>query len=104
MTLPAAPPLAPAPDPQELLRGLPRSARTVFGVLRGTGPLTQKDLLRETGMPERTVRYALGRLKEVGIVGARCSLMDCRQCFFYVSDACAGNPARPDIPLRLRGS
>lgn len=76
----------------------------MYGVLTETGPLTQKDLLRQTGMPERTVRYALGRLKEAGMVGARCSLIDCRQCFFYVSDQCAGNPTRSDIPLRLRGS
>jgi len=94
----------PPAEPGEVLKRLPASARAIYGILNQTGPLTHKDLLREARMPERTVRYALGRLKEVGIVAARCNLMDCRQCYFYVSDQCAGDESKPDIPLRVQGS
>lgn len=70
--------------------GLPMSARQVFDTLTRDGPLTHRDLVRATGMPGRTVRYAVGRLKEAGVIGARCNLMDCRQCFFFVTQQCAG--------------
>ncbi len=70
----------------------PPSARQVYSTLSQQGPLTHKDLLRATGMPGRTVRYAVNRLKEAGIIGARCNLQDCRQCFFYVQNVCPGKP------------
>ena len=91
------------PAAPEALKHLPASARQVYGVLSERGPITHKDLLRETRMPSRTVRYALSRLKEAGIVEARCSLLDCRQCYFYVSNQCPGNAAKSDIPLRIPG-
>ena len=72
------------------VEGLPPSARQVFEALATAGPLTHRDLVLATGMPGRTVRYAVGRLKEAGVVGARCNLMDCRQCYFFVADECAG--------------
>ncbi len=79
------------PDPSEqALEELPPSARTVYSVLNDTGPMTHKDLLTEMEMPGRTIRYAVKRLKDAGIIGERCNLMDCRQCFFYVQDVCPG--------------
>lgn len=69
---------------------LPNSARQVYDTLTLRGPLTHKDLVRVTGMPGRTVRYAVGRLKEAGVIGARCNLQDCRQCYFFVAEECAG--------------
>jgi DNA-binding Lrp family transcriptional regulator len=69
--------------PPELVEGLPASARTVYAKLQETGPLTHRDLVERTGMPPRTVRYAVGRLRQAGVIDARCNLMDCRQCFFY---------------------
>ena len=69
---------------------LPPSAQHVLRTLSQRGALTHRDLVAATGMPPRTVRWAVGRLREEGIIGARCNLMDCRQCFFYVNDACGG--------------
>lgn len=74
------------------LDGLPPSARRVFEVLREHGPLTHKDLVRVALMPGRTVRYAVHRLREAGIIGEKCNLMDCRQCFFFIHLKCAGGP------------
>lgn len=87
------------PTPPAPLGDLPQSARTVYGALAAQGPLTHRDLLRATGMPARTVRYAVNRLKEAGIIDARCSLTDCRQCYFFVAQACPGQDGatRPNV-------
>lgn len=76
------------------LANLPQSAQTVFQTLQENGPLTHKDLLQTTGMPGRTVRYAVSRLKKVGLIDARCNLMDCRQCYFFLTRECAGDDRR----------
>ncbi|HUR68952.1 MAG TPA: helix-turn-helix domain-containing protein [Candidatus Thermoplasmatota archaeon] len=91
-------------------QGLPNSARQVFDTLATRGPLTHKDLVRVTGMPGRTVRYAVGRLKEAGVLTSRHNLQDCRQCFFFVD--CHSDPKAtlegcpvakgPDIVVRTR--
>lgn len=92
----AAVPLVPFPE------GLPASARQVYDTLSQAGPLTHKDLVRATGMPGRTVRYAVGRLKEAGVIGARCNLMDCRQCYFFVAQECPGNGQSPFVKTSWR--
>jgi len=38
-------------------------------VLESSGFLTQKDIVRQSYLPARTVRYALNRLKEEQIIG-----------------------------------
>lgn len=81
----------------QMPEGLPPSARQVFETLQLHGPLTHKDLTRVTGMPARTVRYAVGRLKEAGVIGARCNLMDCRQCYFFVAQQCPGQGQSPFV-------
>lgn len=84
------------------LERLPNSARQVFDTLAIKGPLTHKDLVRATGMPGRTVRYAVGRLKEAGVIGARCNLQDCRQCYFFVAQQCPGGGASPFVKTSWR--
>ena len=83
--------------PPEVVERLPPSARLVYEKLQLTGPLTHRGLVQSTGMPPRTVRYAVGRLKEAGVIGARCNLMDCRQCYFFVSQQCAGGGKSPFV-------
>lgn len=85
-----------------MLEGLPNSARAVYATLAARGPLTHKGLLEATGMPPRTVRYAVGRLKEAGVIGARCNLMDCRQCYFFVAQACPGEGRSPFVKTSWR--
>ncbi len=69
---------------------LPESAKRVFEAVKVQGPLTHADLRVATEMPARTIRFAVKRLKEEGFVDTRCSLRDCRTCYFFVSKLCVG--------------
>ncbi|MEA3189439.1 MAG: hypothetical protein QOD77_21 [Thermoplasmata archaeon] len=81
---------------------LPDSAQRVFGVVRERGPLTHTDLRQSTGMPARTIRFAVKRLKDEGLIDARCSLKDCRTCYFFVSPRHVGAPALEDNRRRAQ--
>lgn len=61
---------------------LPPSAKLVYKILETGGQFTQKDLIRETSLPGRTVRYALGRLKEEEILVERYCFIDARQSLY----------------------
>jgi len=61
---------------------LPPSAKLVYKVLESGGQLTQKDLIRETSLPSRTVRYAIHRLKDEQIVIERHYFTDARQSLY----------------------
>jgi len=54
----------------------------VYKVLESGGQLTQKDLIRETSLPSRTVRYALNRLKEEKFLIERLYFVDARQSLY----------------------
>lgn len=54
----------------------------MYKVLEHGGQLTQKDLIRETSLPSRTVRYALNRLKEEKILIERHYFIDARQSLY----------------------
>lgn len=69
---------------------MPESARTVFGAVKAQGPLTHAGLAQSTGLPARTIRYAIKRLKDEGFLDTRCSLRDCRTCYFFVNRRCIG--------------
>jgi len=58
---------------------LPPSAKLVAKVLEYNDQLTQSQLADETLLPPRTVRYALSRLEEVGVVESRFSFSDARK-------------------------
>jgi DNA-binding MarR family transcriptional regulator len=64
------------------LADLPPSAKLVFVVLDHEGTLTQKRLIEETRLSQRTVRYALGRLKDINAVSEQISLRDARQTLY----------------------
>ena len=63
----------------EVLRELPPSAKLVAKVLEYNDTLTQSELAEETLLPPRTVRYALTRLDEAGLVESRFSFTDARK-------------------------
>lgn len=69
---------------------LPPSARRVFEAIKVGGPMTHVELRDNLEMPPRTVRYALKRLRDEGFVESRCSLRDCRTCYFFVHRTCVG--------------
>ncbi|MCZ7358186.1 MAG: hypothetical protein O8C66_01875 [Candidatus Methanoperedens sp.] len=44
--------------------------------------MTQKDIVRQTYLPARTVRYALNRLKEENVLQERFYFQDARQSLY----------------------
>ncbi len=63
---------------------LPPSVKLVYKVLEYRGPLTQKEITAESCLPSRTVRYALTRLKEEGMLEERLYFKDGRQCLYSI--------------------
>ncbi|WP_135661499.1 MarR family transcriptional regulator [Halorhabdus rudnickae] len=63
----------------EAVEDLPPSAKLVAKSLEYNESLTQSQLAEETLLPGRTVRYALSRLEEVGVVDSRFSFSDARK-------------------------
>ncbi|WP_236610442.1 winged helix-turn-helix transcriptional regulator [Methanosphaerula palustris] len=56
-------------------------------MLESGGQLTQKDLIRETSLPSRTVRYALNRLKEEQFLVERYYFIDARQSLYSLNQS-----------------
>lgn len=77
---------SPLSDPafRETLRELPPSAKLVAKVLDDTPPLSQGELAEESLLPDRTVRYALTRLDEVGLIESRYSFRDARKQVYFL--------------------
>ncbi|AAV46700.1 MarR family transcriptional regulator [Haloarcula sp. NS06] len=80
---------APAPFTDEefrdTLRELPPSAKLVAKVLEDDAPLSQGDLAESSLLPDRTVRYALNRLEESGLVDSRYSFTDARKQVYFLT-------------------
>ena len=66
------------------LRDLPPSAKLVAKVLETDSPHSQGQLADESLLPDRTVRYALNRLEDVGLVGSRYSFRDARKQVYFL--------------------
>ncbi len=60
------------------------SVKLVFKVLEYRGLMTQKELVAESYLPPRTVRYALSRLKKEGILEERLYYKDARQSLYGI--------------------
>jgi DNA-binding MarR family transcriptional regulator len=61
------------------VREMPPSAKLVAKVLDYNDTLTQSQLAERTLLPARTVRYALSRLEDAGVVDSRFSFTDARK-------------------------
>ncbi len=70
---------------REALKELPPSAKLVAKALEYRGSLTQSELAEETLLPSRTVRYALTRLDEAGVVESRFSFTDARKRIYSLT-------------------
>ena len=70
---------------RERLRELPPSAKLVSKVLEGESPLSQGQLAEESLLPDRTVRYALNRLEDAGLVNSRYSFQDARKQVYFLN-------------------
>jgi len=71
---------------EEMIDELPPSAKLVFKVLEYNRQMTQKEIADETRLSVRTVRYALNRLTEKGLVEQVPCLTDGRQTLYDLSD------------------
>lgn len=58
---------------------LPPSVKLVVKVLEDDAPLTQPQLVHETLLPKRTVRYALNRLDDAGLITTKHDVYDARR-------------------------
>ncbi len=74
------------PEFREQLRELPPSAKLVAKVLETDAPLSQSQLVDQSLLPDRTVRYALNRLEESDLVDSRYSFTDARKQVYYLTD------------------
>lgn len=69
------------------LTDLAPSAKLVYKVLEIEGELTQKEIVEETRMAPRTVRYALKQLESIGVVEENIHLPDARQSLYRVTES-----------------
>lgn len=67
------------------LREYPPSVKLVFKVLEQNGTMTLTDIKKETYLPYRTVRYAVNRLKEGGLVTRIFHIQDARQSLYRLA-------------------
>lgn len=68
------------------IQKLSPSVKLVFKVLEFKGLMTQKELVSESYLPPRTVRYALSILKKENLIEERLYHRDARQCLYGVKD------------------
>jgi len=68
---------------EELLR-IPPSAKLIIKILEYEGPLTYRELVRRTMMPDRTIRHALSVLISRRLVAKKPLLRDARQKLYYL--------------------
>ena len=61
------------------LKQLPPSPKFVAKVLEYEGELDQSEIAEKTDLPQRTVRYALGRLEEHDLVESEVVMGDARR-------------------------
>jgi len=72
-------------DRWDPVREMPPSAKLVAKVLDYNETLTQSQLAEETLLPPRTVRYALSRLEDAGVVDSRFSFTDARKRLYTLN-------------------
>ncbi|PSQ01572.1 ArsR family transcriptional regulator [Halobacteriales archaeon QS_4_69_31] len=83
----------------DTLSDLPPSAKLVYKVLEYDGPLTQKGIVEESMLSARTVRYALERLDDIGVVEEDVYFADARQNLYEITSGgceCDTEPAPSD--------
>ena len=85
---------------EEKIDELPPSAKLVFKVLEYNRQMTQKEIAEETRLSVRTVRYALNRLTEEGIVEQVPCLSDGRQTLYDLNDD-AGEEIEADAETEI---
>ena len=81
---------------ERTIADVPPSAKLVYKVLEYNGGLTQKQIVERSMLSQRTVRDALARLREIGVVSEEVYIPDARQNLYELTvppDAEAEAPA-----------
>ena len=71
------------------------STKLVLKVLTEKGQITQKDLIKETSLPKRTVNHAVRKLKSCNLLKVKHNFNDMRQKYYvclYCNEECSINP------------
>lgn len=76
---------------ERTIADVPPSAKLVYKVLEYNGPLTQKQIVERSMLSQRTVRDALARLREIGIVSEEVYIPDARQNLYELTVADEGS-------------
>ena len=79
-------------DPESAVAELPPSAKLVYKTLVYEGALTQSQLAEESLLPQRTVRHALGKLQNAGVVEESAYPMDARKSMYSVASTETDHP------------
>lgn len=61
---------------------LPPSSRALLTLFNEGIGLTYKELVAQSGLPPRTVRYALKKLKDNGMIAEKFNFQDARQIIY----------------------
>jgi len=70
----------------ECASALPPSGKACYLALHQFGPMTQAELSEVTGLPQRTVRYALDRMANTeGILDEQPDMNDARRSIYGLS-------------------
>lgn len=90
----------------ELVQDLPPSAKLVLKVLEYNGGLTQKQIVENSRLSQRTVRDALDRLQDADVVEKDIYIPDARQNIYRlaVEDAEAADDEAPDTEAELEAT
>lgn len=70
---------------EEQVRDLPPSAKLVYKVLEYEATMTQSQLVDETRLSARTVRYALNELQSVDVIEQEIYFADARKRLYSLS-------------------
>lgn len=76
---------------QTELPRLPKSSKKIIAALADYSNLTQKQLIVKVDMPAKTVRYALKRLTEEGVISQIPNLSDMRSVYYSLNPDMAPN-------------
>ena len=68
-----------------LTEKLPPSSRRILDALLEGGALNHAQLAATTGLPSRTIRFAMRSLRERGLVERMPCLRDCRTAYFFLN-------------------
>ncbi|WP_254533757.1 helix-turn-helix transcriptional regulator [Natrinema gelatinilyticum] len=72
---------------RDRLYELSPSAKLVFKVLEENGTMTQSQIADESFLSKRTVRYALGNLRDADILHERASFRDARKTLYSIPES-----------------